>query len=345
MRMLSVLLVVWICFAVMAAWVTGCAPLRFPSKAISITGNTMGTTYHITYFDAFQRNFKRPIDSLLSAINLSISNYDPASEVSAFNRSSRGIPLPSRHFMTPLQAAGEVFQESGGALDLTVLPLVNAWGFGPGEELAMTPARIDSLRALVGFEKVYVTRDSLLKRDPRVQLDFGGVGQGYGVDQVAALLQSHGIEDYLVEIGGEGVSAGRNRATRRPWRIGILDPASTLDNQFFKAMVSLPGGAFTTAGSYFSYREVDGKRYSHTIDPTMGYPVDQPLLSVSVFARDCLTADAWDTAFMAMGHERAISTLRLHPELQALLFYTSADGSVEAYATPRIQSAITYHNP
>ncbi len=311
-------------------------------ESITITGNTMGTTYHITYFDKAKRNFKHDIDSLLAAINRAISNYDPSSEVSRFNRSARGIAYNLPYLMEPLRVAYEVYRQSGGALDLTVMPLVNAWGFGPGRELEMNQQRVDSIRAFVGFTKVQISKDSVVKLDRRVQLDFGGVGQGYGADVLARFLSSQGITDFIVELGGEGVAAGRNKHTNRPWTIGILNPASTLDNQFFKAYVALPGGAFTTAGSYFNYREVDGKRYSHTIDPETGYPADRRLLSVSVFASDCVTADAWDTAFMVMGHEKTIEVLRAHPELQALLLYTMDDGSIAAYATPGIAKAITY---
>ncbi|MGC3945982.1 MAG: FAD:protein FMN transferase [Chryseolinea sp.] len=311
-------------------------------EPIRITGNSMGTTYHITYFDKRGRNFKKEVDSLLVVINRSISNYDPASEVSLFNRSDRGIAFGLPYLQEPLRVALKVYQASGGALDLTVMPLVNAWGFGPGTELQMNQHRVDSIRQFVGFGKVLLKSDSVVKSDWRVQLDFGGVGQGYGADVLAQMLREKKISNYLIELGGEGVAAGRNLNTNHAWRIGILDPSSTLDNQFFKAYVSLPDGAFTTAGSYFNYREVDGKRYSHTIDPASGYPADRALLSVSVFAKDCLTADAWDTAFMVMGHEKTIAILREHPELQALLLYTEEDGSIATYATPGIARYIVY---
>lgn len=318
-------------------------PKRVPVPVV-VTGNTMGTTYHVTYFDKRGRNFKNELDSLLVKINRSISNYDSASEVSRFNRSRRGVICRSPFLREPLRVATAVYQASEGALDLTVMPLVNAWGFGPGAEMKMTPHHVDSIRRFIGLDKVLIKGDSIVKSDPRIQLDFGGVGQGYGADEVARLLRGYGIENYLVEIGGEGVAAGKNLASDRPWRIGILDPLSTPDNQFFKAYVSLRDGAFTTAGSYFNYREVEGKRFSHTIDPATGYPAEHRLLSVSVFAVDCLTADAWDTAFMVMGHEWTIAWLKTHPEIQALLLYTDDDGSIASYATSGISAAITYVN-
>jgi len=309
---------------------------------VVITGRTMGTTYTVTYFDARQRDFTFSVDSLLRVVNRSINTYDVASEVSVFNRNARGQRFGLPHFYPLLAKAHDVSVASGGAFDLTVMPLVNAWGFGPGKVLTPSANQVDSIRRFVGFGKLTLRRDSVLKSDPRVQLDFGGIGQGYGADMIADFLSTKGVRDMLVELGGEGVARGRNVLQNRPWQIGILDPASTYDNQFFKAYVVLKDRSFTTAGNYFNYREIDGRKYSHTIDPRTGYPVDLPLLSVSVFGRDCMTADAWDTAFMVMGHTRTIEYLEKHPELDAILFYTQADGSVATYVTAGIRPFVTF---
>lgn len=309
---------------------------RIAPEPIRITGKTMGTTYHITYFDKQKRNFKTRIDHLLLEVNRSISTYDPSSEVSIFNNSRRGVTRGLPYFMIPLTKAFEVYDASAGAFDLTVMPLVNAWGFGPGRELKPDNQIIDSIRAFVGFNLIEITRDSVIKQDPRVELDFGGIGQGYGADVIADFLKSQGVTNFLVELGGEGMASGKNIKTGDPWKIGILDPNSTLENQFFKAYVSLSDRSFTTAGNYFNYREIDGKKYSHTIDPATGYPANKNILSASVFAKDCMTADAWDTAFMVMGHVQAIEILKTHPELDALILYSSEDGSILSYVTPGI---------
>jgi thiamine biosynthesis lipoprotein len=301
----------------------------------------MGTTYHITYFDKHQRNFKDNIDSLLRVVNHAINTYDSASLVSQFNTSPRGIALKDIHFRTILRAAVSVFTLSSGAFDPTVMPLVNAWGFGPARSRTPNQAMIDSLRNFVGMEKVRITPDSLLKTDPRVQLDFGGIGQGYGADVITAFLKAKGIDNMLVELGGEGMVHGRNIQRNKPWQIGILDPNSTLDDQFFRAYIAVKDQSFTTAGTYFNYREINGKKYAHTIDPVSGYPADLPLLSVSVFALDCTTADAWDTAFMVMGHEKAIRILHTSPDLDAILFYTTPKDGIATYITPRIRKAVT----
>ncbi len=308
---------------------------------VVITGQTMGTTYHITYFDGRGRNFKSSVDSLLKVVNQSINTYDGGSEVSIFNHSARGIGFGLPHFYPLLTKTRDVWQASEGAFDITVMPLVNAWGFGPGKALILNRGQIDSIRSFVGFNRVILRNDSVLKTDPRVQLDFGGIGQGYGADVIVDFLSAKGIRNMLVELGGEGVARGRNIGQNRAWQVGILDPGSTYDNQFFKAYVSLQDRSFTTAGNYFNFREIDGRKYSHTIDPHSGYPVDLPLLSVSVFGKDCMTADAWDTAFMVMGHTRTIAFLEAHPELDAILFYSLPDGSVATYVTAGIRPFVT----
>jgi thiamine biosynthesis lipoprotein len=307
---------------------------------IFIEGNTMGTTYHVTYFDAKKRNFKPAIDSLLDLVNKSINTYDSTSEVSRFNRSKDGIAVGLPYLLPPLRAAAEVFKNSQGAFDPTVMPLVNAWGFGPGKVFRMDSARVDSLKQFIGFEKVQLTQDSVMKLDARTQLDFGGIGQGYGADVITEFLKSKGITDMLVELGGEGMACGMNLDTGKPWKIGILDPNSTREKQFFKAYASLSNKSFTTSGNYFNYKEIDGRKYSHTIDPETGYSVQREILSASVFASDCTTADAWATAFMVMGHDRAVEILKQKKELDAFLVFSTSDGKIDIYMTEGISSFI-----
>lgn len=312
-----------------------------PQEPIRLEGATMGTTYHVTYFDDRKRNFQRDVDSLLLVVNKSINNYDTSSEVSRFNRDARGIKVVLPYFLPALETAREVYEASDGAFDPTVMPLVNAWGFGPGKLVAADSAYIDSLRNLVGFDRVTLSRDSVVKGDPRIQLDFGGIGQGYGADVVTDYLRSKGIKNMLVEVGGEGMAVGKNLQSGNPWYIGILDPNSTRENQFFRAYVSLSDKSFTTSGNYFNYHVIDGVKYSHTIDPTTGYPARKALLSASVFAGDATTADVWGTALMVMGHERAIQILPLHPEIDVFLMYSGDDGKIETYVTEGIKPLIT----
>jgi thiamine biosynthesis lipoprotein len=309
-------------------------------EPIKIEGKTMGTTYHITYFDDRNRNFTSGVDSLLLVVNKSINTYDPTSEVSTFNKDVHGITFNLPYLLPPLKKAEEVYRASNGAFDVTVMPLVNAWGFGPGQQLNPDSAKVDSIKAFVGFEKLQLTDKGVTKSDARTQLDFGGIGQGYGADVVTDFLKSKGIVNMLVELGGEGMACGKNLKTDKPWEIGILDPNSTYQNQFFKAYVSLSDKSFTTSGNYFNYHEINGKKYSHTIDPKTGFPAQRAILSASVFSADCTTADAWGTALMVMGHEKAIDLLKSHPELDALLMYSTPDGKVGTYVTPGISKLV-----
>lgn len=311
-------------------------------EPLRLEGRTMGTTYHITYFDKDQRNFGSSIDSVLRLVNLSINTYDPTSEVSRFNTHHAGVKVDLPFLLPPLRVAKEVFDASGGAFDPTVMPLVNAWGFGPGKRINTDSSAIDSIRVFIGFDKVVIKQDSVLKTEPRTQLDFGGIGQGYGADVITDFLRSKGIENMLVELGGEGMAVGKNLKTGKAWEIGILDPNSTNEQQFFKAYASLSNRAFTTSGNYFNYHEENGVKYSHTIDPTSGFPARKQILSASVFADNCTTADAWGTAFMVMGHEEAIRVASQHKELDVLIFYSNNSGGISHYITDGIKGNVTF---
>jgi thiamine biosynthesis lipoprotein len=308
-------------------------------EPIKIDGFTMGTTYVVTYFDSQGRNFKHQVDSLLIMVNRSISTYDSTSEVSRFNKGTElAFELP--YLYPVLKKSKEVFERSGGAFDPSVMPLVNAWGFGPGKNLTMDSARVDSLMTFVGFDKINLTSKGITKTDRRVQLDFGGIGQGYGADVIADFLRSKEINDMLIELGGEGLAIGENKKTNKPWTVGILDPNSTRDSQFYKAYITLTDRSFTTSGSYFNYREIDGRKYSHTIDPKTGYPADNAILSASVFTDDCTTADAWATAFMVMGHERAIESAKQHPEMDVIFMYSTTDSKIVLYKSDQLKSQV-----
>lgn len=312
-------------------------------EPIKIEGKTMGTTYNITYFDSDNRNFKASVDSLLAVVNQSINTYLKDSEITTFNNGTSYVyQLP--YFLPVLEKSLEVFSASSGAFDPTVMPLVNAWGFGPAEPLNPGNLQVDSIRDFVGFEKIKFNRDSVWKLDPRTQLDFGGIGQGYGADVIVEFLKQKGIRNMLVELGGEGMACGRNIKSQEPWKIGILDPSSTYENQFFKAYISLEDRSFTTSGNYFNYREMDGVKYSHSIDPETGYPSRKNLLSASVFAEDGITADAWATAFMVLGHEKAIEIINQHRELEGLLIYSGEQGKTQVFVSKGIEAIVTVNN-
>ena len=324
--------------AVVAVWFW-----RKSEPSIFIEGKTMGTTYHITYFDSEKRNFKNAVDSILELVNKSISTYDTTSEISQFNQSARTFRFKLPYFLTPLKISQQVVSGSQGAYDPTVMPLVNAWGFGPKKTITPDSLLILQMKAYVGFEKINFDNDSIWKNDPRIELDFSGIGQGYGADVITDFLKSKGIENALIEIGGEGMAIGTNIQTNKLWRLGIVDP---LHRESFRGYVNLENKSFSTSGNYYNYREINGKRYSHTIDPTSGYPAERLILSASVFAANCALADAWATAFMSMGHERAIEVLKGHPELDVCLFYSSDSEQVERYVSDGIAPFLTFEeNP
>ncbi len=306
---------------------------------LKLQGDTMGTTYHITYFDQRGRNFQSSVDSLLILVNKSINTYDSASEISRFNQSNRSFVFSLPYFLPPLVTSQAVVTGSHGAYDPTVMPLVNAWGFGPRKVERPDTAEILRVRDYVGFEKLSFNKDSVWKNDPRVQLDFGGIGQGYGSDVIAEFLRSKGIENFFIELGGEGVASGKNLVENRFWEIGILDPNSDYLEQRFKARAMLKNQGYSTSGNYFNYRVVDGRKYSHTIDPVSGFPVERELLSATVFAADCSTADAWATAFMCMGHEKGIQLLAQHPELGVLFMFSTPDG-IKTYVSPAMKNEL-----
>ena len=304
-----------------------------------LEGATMGTTYHITYFDEKERNFQQSVDSLLLLVNKSINTYDSTAEISQFNNAARVYVFKLPYFLPPLKKSLEVVTGSQGAYDPSVMPLVNAWGFGPKKVIRPDTAEILAKKAFVGFEKINFNNDSVWKSDPRVQLDFGGIGQGYGADVIADFLRSKGINNFFVELGGEGVAMGKNLIEDRFWEIGILDPNSDYVEQKFTALSSLKNQGFSTSGNYFNYRIVDGKKYSHTLDPVSGFPVQHELLSATVFAADCSTADAWATAFMSMGHIKGIEILKSHPELSVLFIYSSPTG-IKTYVSDAMAAEI-----
>lgn len=306
---------------------------------LKLQGETMGTTYHITYFDGQGRNFQSSVDSLLILVNKSINTYDTASEISRFNRSNHSFVFSLPYFLPPLVTSQAVVTGSHGAYDPTVMPLVNAWGFGPRKIERPDTTEILRVRDYVGFEKLSFNKDSIWKNDPRVQLDFGGIGQGYGSDVIAEFLRSKGIENFFIELGGEGVASGKNLVENRFWEIGILDPNSDYLEQRFKARATLKNQGYSTSGNYFNYRVVDGRKYSHTIDPVSGFPVERELLSATVFASDCSTADAWATAFMCMGHETGIQLLGQHPELCVLFIYSTPEG-IKTYVSTAMKNEL-----
>ena len=221
-------------------------------------------------------------------------------------------------------------------------PLVNAWGFGFKKGHFPTDKQVDSLRQLVGYQKVSLNAEEMVvKQDPRIMLNCSAVAKGFAVDEVARMLQSHGVNNLMVDIGGEVVIKGVS-PQQRPWRIGINKPVddSLSTNQELQAILELNEGALATSGNYRNYYYRDGKKYAHTVDPRTGYPVQHAILSSTVLAADCMSADAYATAFMVMGLEEAEQFVANHPELAVYFIYSQPEGGYGIYASERMQQLV-----
>lgn len=307
---------------------------------MTMVGETMGTTYHISYFDEQQRDFKPQLDSILGVFNNSLNTYLPHSEISKFNTSgSFTFDLP--YFLPVLESSQKIVRMTNGAFDPTVMPLVNAWGFGPQQEITNDSTLIDSLKQYVGFERV-ITFDNnkVEKLEDNSMIDFNAIAKGYGVDVLAKFINDQGIDNLFVEIGGEVVVKGENLKSDKPWKIAIINPESEVLNPTFIAYVTLINQAVATSANNFNYRIVDGVKYSHTISPKTGYPIKHEILSATVFAPDCMTADALATSFMVMGHEKAIEVLRNNSDINAFLIYSDGKGGMSTFITDGIKEQI-----
>ncbi|MGB0983557.1 MAG: FAD:protein FMN transferase [Saprospiraceae bacterium] len=317
-----------------------------------IIGETMGTTYSLTY--SSDVNYQSAIDSLLVEINAQVNTYDSSSLISSFNTgemlemSSTSAP----HFKMNYLAAKDIYEVTGGYFDPTVMPLVYYWGFGK-RKIAVENAdknKVKELLSRTGFEKTWMERS---KKDTTIyiykkslaatQLDFSAIAKGYGVDAVANLLKNNDVENYLVEIGGETVTKGVN-ALGDVWTLGINTPVENANpNSDFKALIQVSNRAIATSGNYRNYYEVDGKKYAHSINPKTGYPEMSNLLSVSVVMDNCMTADAYATAFMVMGLEKAWTLANERKEIEAYFIYDD-NGEMKVKATDGFKELIIKEN-
>jgi len=314
------------------------------NEMVAFGGETMGTSYHIKYFDAEKRILKVEVDSLLELFNQSLSTYIPTSEVSRFNKDSV-FEFESEYFYEVLNTSAKVHQLSKGTFDPTVMPLVNAWGFGPEQLKKIDSTFIDSLKTFVGFEKVIdFDTKKVWKNDRRSTLDFSAIAKGYGVDIVTNFIKSKGIENVFVEIGGEVFCAGKNLQTGNPWRLAIIDPDSEILNPTFIAQLDPGDKGVATSANNFNYRIVDGVKYSHTISPYSGYPIKQAILSATVVADDCMTADAFATAFMVMGHEKAIDLINNQSEVNAFLIFSDSTGKINYFVSDSLKNKLNLLN-
>lgn len=311
----------------------------FPqNNMVKLSGLAQGTSYHISYFDHKKRNLQPEIETLLNSFNQSVSLYDSSSVICRVNK-NQNVEL-DKYFTVCYIKAQDISKITGGDFDMTVGPLVNYWGFGLKNREKIDSTAIDSILKFTGYHLVELKNGNLIKKDPRVQLDFNALAQGYSVDLAGNFLESKGIRNYLVEIGGEVLAKGQKPGSKS-WTVGIETPGNdpSAVNPLI-AVVDLKNSALATSGNYRKFFMYQGKKYAHIINPHTGYPAMNNLLSVSVLAADCITADAYATAFMVMGLEKSKDFLSKHPELQAYMIYSGNDGSYQIFQTEGMKNII-----
>ncbi|RMG82283.1 MAG: FAD:protein FMN transferase [Bacteroidetes bacterium] len=326
-----------------------------------INGEAQGTTYHITYKDEKKVNYAESVDSIFKAIDNSVSFYVENSTLTKFNNCDSICDI-DEHFFKVLWKSFEVYYNTNGNLDPTVKPLIDFWGFG-GKEIkifdVVDSSQIDSLMQFVGLEKIkfydsekqsviefdptknirYTPNIKVLKTNPKIQLDFNAIAQGYTVDVISEFFLSKGIQDFLVEVGGEVRVNGKN-PKGTDWTIGIDKPIEDEMKREIQAVIKLQNEAVATSGNYRKFIEKNGMKYSHTIDARTGYPVHHNLLSATIVAKDATTADGYATACMVMGLAKTKEFLKSHPELKTYLIYSDEQGNFQTYLSPDLEDKI-----
>lgn len=288
-------------------------------------GEIFTTGYNIKY--AYSRSLKEEIVAELHKFDMSLNPFKENSIITKVNR-NEPVELDS-FFLNVFHRSEEISRKTDGKFDITVSPLINAWGFGFQNMDNVTPEIIDSLKEFVGYQKISVDSEgNIVKADPRVQINTSAIAKGYSCDVVANLLERYGIENYMVEIGGEVAAKGVNNKGVC-WRIEITKPIDDATGilRYRQAVVSLCDKSMATSGNYRNYYIKDGKKYAHTIDPITGYPSQLDILGATVIADDCMTADAYATAFMVMGLQRSIEMAREIAGLHYYFVYEKSDGS------------------
>lgn len=304
-------------------------------------GIAFGTTYHLTYNAT--EDLQKELEAEMERFNTSLSTYTSNSTISHFNQGgTESFDLSRDAWMLKMVQESLYFSElSNGAFDITVGPLVDLWGFGPKAKSDPTQAKIDSIKQFVGYKLLKLDNNQLTKSDPRIQLDCGAIAGGYASDIIAEYLRMHGVTDFMVEIGGEVVLSGKNPKGGK-WRIGInkpVDDSTSTINEIERLLV-LTDKALSTSGNYRSFYVKDGKKYAHTINPHTGYPVQHSLLSATILANDCFTADALATACMVLGVDSSMTMIEsLHVKgVEAFFIYNEGGSENKIKYTPGFES-------
>ena len=296
-------------------------------------GLTQGTYYTIIYDSPQGIDYEEEIKQLLYDFSYSLSTYNPNSLISRINQNDTTAVVDD-YFRTVFNKSVEVHKASDGVFDITITPIVNLWGFGfTSDTPDIDPKKIDSLLQFVGLDKARIVGDKVVKDSSGVMFNMNAIAKGYSADVVANFLKEKGSDNFLIEIGGEIVAQGVNESGYT-WLVAIEKPDDNASyGEAFQSYLRLKNKALATSGNYRRFFELDGKKYGHTFNPKTGYPVMHNLLSVTILADDCITADAWATACLASGLEKSIELLKKHPEIDALLIYSDENGNFKTYVT------------
>ena len=298
---------------------------------MTLQGMAQGSYYAVTYYDAEGRDFQHEVDSIFHAIDMSVNLWVDSSVISKVNRNEEVVLDPI--FIDNFEIAQKAAQLSDGCFDPTISPLVSAWGFSAKKGDSITPQLIDSLKALVDYRNIRIEDGKVIKGDPAMQLDFNAIAQGYTSDLIGAFLESQGIFNYIVDTGGEIMARG-GKPNGSSWVVGIEKPAENWDSdRVLQTRVPLRDKGLVTSGSTRKYVERDGKRYSHCIDPTTGWPVDHQVLSVTVLAENAVWADALASICMVMGMERSLPLIQGMEGVEAYYIFVNGQGELETFAT------------
>lgn len=296
-------------------------------------GQVFGTYYSITYLHPKGHDLKAAIEEKFKEFDNSLSTFNPNSVISKINQNDPTIRTDA-YFDAMYQVAHEVSVKSEGAFDITVAPLVNAWGFGFGNHEHSISPQVDTILPYIGYQKIKLKNQRIVKQDNRTMLDASAIAKGQSCDVIAKLLDENGCDNYMVEIGGEVYCKGLNPKGEK-WHIGIDKPTDDPANEQseLQTILAISGVGMATSGNYRQFYIKDGKKYAHTIDPRSGFPVDHNLLSATVIAPDCMQADAYATAFMVLGVERSLEICNSFAEIDCYLIYTDTKGELKIVYT------------
>lgn len=298
-------------------------------QRMQATGYTQGTTYSVIYYNDGSEDYQYQIDSLLLDFDRVLSTYQATSYISKWNRGEAPSEQP-RMFTEVISEAKKIAESTNDAFDITVSPLMKFWFERDWKVEQLDSALVDSIKRFVGMNQIRMVDLEYIKADSNVQIDVNAIAQGYSVDVLSRYLESEGVFNYLVEIGGE-IRASGNKPNQEPWTVGIDKPAEGNLERELALSVELKNSSLATSGNYRKFVEINGQKFGHTLDPRTGYPAKTDVLSATVLANDCMTADAYATALMVLGYQQARKLIELDDSLEAILIYSDDSGNVNTW--------------